>query len=315
MEQAKATPKDFFLWAGAMIALWGGVVAFIALIFDYINYAFPDPLQYYSDPYSSISYEMAALIVLAPIFLGLMRFIRREIQADSSRANIWVRRWALYLTVFIAGATIAIDLITLITTFLSGEDLSVRFLLKVLIVLLVAAAGFMHFLADIWGYWIKNPGLARWVNWATGLVIVAAILSGFIIVGTPQAARQYRLDQQRVSDLQSIQYQLTNYYQLKRALPGSLDALNDPLQYYAVPTDPISGAAYEYQKAGDLTFSLCATFSRETRLGTERTYPVTAVAPQKGAAESWSHGAGRVCFERTIDPELYPPVSKTPTQY
>jgi hypothetical protein len=148
MEQAKATPKDFFLWAGAMVALYGGVIAFISLIFSYINHAMPGQFDYYGDPYSAISYQMASLIVLAPLFLVLMRSIRRAIAQDHSRSEVWVRRWALFLTLFVAGATIAIDLIVLLTTFLNGEELSARFLLKVLVVLLVAAAGFMHFWAD-----------------------------------------------------------------------------------------------------------------------------------------------------------------------
>src|SRR5882757_7208799 len=109
MDKPKVTPKDFFLWVAAMIALYAAVVAFISLLFSYLNYAFPDPLSYYSgDPYSSgISYEMSSLIVLFPLFLVFMRVIRKAIQADASRAEVWIRRWAIYLTLFIAIATIA----------------------------------------------------------------------------------------------------------------------------------------------------------------------------------------------------------------
>ena len=59
MDKPKVTPKDFFLWAGAMVSLYVSVFSFISLIFDYINYTFPDPLQYFpTNPYSgSISYE------------------------------------------------------------------------------------------------------------------------------------------------------------------------------------------------------------------------------------------------------------------
>src|SRR5206468_2266860 len=104
------TPKDFFLWVGAMIALYVAVFNYIALVWDYIDYAFPDPLRYYVDPYQSgISWEMATLIVLSPLFLVLMWFIHREIKRDHSRAGTWVRRWALFLTLFIAAVTIAVD--------------------------------------------------------------------------------------------------------------------------------------------------------------------------------------------------------------
>ena len=155
----KTTPKDFFLWAGAMVALYWSVVAFLGLVFDYINYAFPNATSYSyypSNPYQSgISYEMASLIVLFPLFVVLMRVIHTDIVRDPSRSEIWVRRWALFLTLFVAGATMAGDIIVLLTSFLNGSDLTTAFLLKIALVFLVAAAGFMHFIADYRGYWEK----------------------------------------------------------------------------------------------------------------------------------------------------------------
>lgn len=313
MEPAKTTPKDFFLWAGAMVALYGGIIAFISLIFDYINYAMPDTaLGYYADPYATISYEMASLIVLAPLCLILMRVIRRQIAQDPSRSEVWVRRWALFLTLFIAGATVAVDLIVLLNTFLSGEELSVRFLLKVLVVLLVAGGGFMHFLADLRGYWTRNPAYAGYVTWAVALVVVVSIVSGFFIVGTPQQARQYRLDEQRVSDLQSVQWQLVHYWQQKQVLPTSLAELNDPISGFMAPVDPQSGAAYRYERTGTMSFRLCATFAAQDR-HVNQTYarPVAAIPSEaKTGGDTWKHSAGEVCFDRAIDPELYPPLNK-----
>lgn len=289
------------MWAGAMLALYAGVIAFITLLFNYINYTFPDPLGYLSDPYQSgIPYQMASLIVLAPVFLILMRVIRKNIERDPSRAEVWVRRWALFLTVFVAGATIVIDLIVLLTAFLSGEALTAAFLLKVLTVFLVVGAGFLHFLADLRGYWQRKPAYARYVNWAVGVLVAVTILSGFVIVGTPGDARLARLDQRKVNDLQSIQSQITYYYQQKQALPPTLSALEDPLSYYQLPVDPETGEAYGYRTLGALSFELCATFNRESTA-------VYGSAPyEHGLSQNWQHAAGEECFERTIDPEFYP---------
>src|SRR3989344_5674775 len=164
MDKPKVTPKDFFLWIAAMVALYVSVISFIALLFDYINYAFPDVLNYYVDPYSgSIRYEIASIVVLFPVFLVLMRLIRNDIQALPEKRDLWVRRWALFLTVFIAGATVIGDLITLINYFLGGE-ITMRFVLKVIVLLLVAGGVFLHFLADLRGYWNKEPQRARMVG-------------------------------------------------------------------------------------------------------------------------------------------------------
>ena len=308
----KTTPKDFFLWAGAMISLYGSVIALITLLFNYINYAFPDPLRYTSDPYSGgMSYQMASLIILVPLFLVLMRTIRASIAADSSRAEVWIRRWALYLTVFVAGATVVVDLIVLLTTFLNGESITTAFLLKVLVVLLVAGGGLLHFLADLRGYWNRNQNRAMTVNWGVGVVVLAAIVSGFFIVGTPQDARMFRLDQQRVNDLSMIQGQIVYFYQQKEELPQNLTELQDPLVGFIVPTDPQTEQPYEYSTSGNLTFQLCATFSRESAATGpgSKPYAVESYAPYGGYAdENWNHQGGRTCFERTIDPEKFPPI-------
>ena len=96
MHTPRVTPRDFFLWAGAMISFYAGVFALISLLFEYINRAFPDALNAYIDPFSaSIRYEMASLIILTPLFLILMRLIRSDLVRDHSKRDIWVRRWAL----------------------------------------------------------------------------------------------------------------------------------------------------------------------------------------------------------------------------
>lgn len=322
MDKPKVGPKDFVYWVGAMAALYAGVFAFITLVFDYINHAFPNPItnSYYVDAYSSsISYETASLIVLAPVFLVLMRLIRRDIAHDPSRNEIWVRRWALFLTLFLAGATLVVDLIILINTYLQGEDLTVGFLLKVLTVFLVAGLGFLHFMADLRGYWDREPARARMVNWGVGVLVIVTIVAGFFIIGTPQEIRTQKQDAIRVQDLQNIQWQIVNYWQQKEKLPASLAELNDPIANNIIPADPQTKEAYEYKATGARSFQLCATFARagSSAVG-GRSISTPILAKPMGSVESvgedmqdnWQHDAGRICFDRTIDPQRYPPYSK-----
>ncbi|MBI5470016.1 hypothetical protein HY968_01690 [Candidatus Kaiserbacteria bacterium] len=317
MDKPKVTPKDFFLWAGAMIALYVSVFSLLALLFSYIDRAYPDALNYNYDPYSSgMRFAIASLIVLFPLFLYLMRLVRKDISRDASKSELWIRRWALVLTVFIAGATVAGDLIALINYFLGG-DLTTRFVLKVVVVLLVIGAAFLHFLADIRGYWLKFPERARMVGWGAGVLILVSIVAGFFIMGTPGQVRLYRFDDQKVQDLQNIQYQIVNYWQQKEKLPTTLSDLADPLSSNTIPVDPQSGETYSYSTARSMSFTLCATFNAETQPNSATvTYP-RAVAPApagvKGVdleAQPWTHAAGNVCFTRTIDPQRYPPFNK-----
>jgi len=307
----KASPRDFFLWLGAVITLYGSIIAFIALLFEYVNRAFPDPLAYAGDPYgSSVRVSMAALVVLVPTALVVLRIIRRTIANEPGRADIWVRKWALVLTLFIAGATVVIDLITLITTFLGGE-ISERFLLKVVIVLLVALGVSLHFLADLRGYWAQYPKRAAQVGYAVGALVLAAIIAGFFIIGTPQDIRLMRYDQEKLNNLQEMQYQVVTYWQQKETLPPSLSELGDPLGGYVVPFDPQTREPYHYEATGSLSFTLCATFNRPAPDTAGRgAYSRTPPYPGEFVDETWNHTAGENCFDRTIDPERYPPYEK-----
>lgn len=248
---------------------------------------------------------MASLIVLVPVFLVLMRLIRRDIAADPSRNEIWVRRWALFLTLFLAGATIVVDLIVLLNTFLQGEEMTAGFLLKVLTVLLVTGLGFMHFLADLRGYWQAQPARAKMINYGAGLLVIVTIIAGFFIIGTPQEIRTMKQDAIRVQDLQNIQWQVVNYWQQKEVLPTTMSELNDPISGSSIPVDPKTGESYTYRATGKASFTLCATFESAGGQNSSVAKPV-----ESGVSENWQHGAGEVCFDRTIDPERYPPYGK-----
>ncbi len=307
MDKPKTTAKDFFLWAGAMVAFYWSVIAYTFLVFDYINYVYPNVLEYYPvDHYQSgISYEMASIIVLLPVYLFLMWLIHKDAARDPSRSEIWVRRWALILTLFVAGATIAGDLIVLLTTFLSGEALTLAFMLKVIVILLIAAGVFMHFIADLKGYWDANPVYRNFVRIGVGILAVATIVAGFFIVGTPAEARLARFDAQKVSDLENIQYMVTNYYAAKQKLPAALSNLDNALQYGPLPLDPQTGESYIYLPTGALSFKLCADFNAASR-GNRSLESAPVRAGMK--ADNWQHESGNVCFERTIDPSFYPPI-------
>jgi len=143
--------------------------------------------------------------------------------------------------------------------------------------------------------------------------VAIAVIGGFFIVGSPKEARLRVADEERGGHLQSIQWQIVNYWQSKGKLPEKLDDLNDPIGGFTVPSDPQTGAPYEYRVKGQYTFELCATFARPSSenvpLMTAKPIPA---APYGGIQENWMHGEGKTCFERTIDPDFYPPRKAEP---
>jgi hypothetical protein len=155
-----------------------------------------------------------------------------------------------------------------------------------------------------------------------------------MVMGSPMQQRQLRLDDRRVQDLQSLQWQIISYWQQKEKIPTSLADLKDPISSYMVPIDPEmeKGMVYEYRAIDTDTFELCATFARPMPKGWQEnsyyygggvrpmmaegdmTVSSSSMPYPSGGNDSWDHQAGRTCFERTIDPDVYPPFEK-PAKY
>jgi len=304
MTENKSKAKDFFLHLGMMVSLYTGTVALLNLLFRVINVAYPQIDGYYGRFGSNISFPVATLLVVFPLFLVLANIINKGYVADPSRKDFAFRNWLVYITLFIAGAVITGDLVTLVYFFLDGRDITMGFLLKVLAVFVVSGVIFGYFLDDL-----KNKLTTSrrniWRVVALALVL-GSVIVGFIVIGSPKSQRLMRYDEQKVTDLQNLQSQIVNYWQSKEALPLNLEALRDSLSFYdSNPLDPQTQTSYEYTQKSSLVFELCAVFNKKSVEGTlqvpSKPYYVGGLVN-----ENWIHGEGRFCFERTIDPERYP---------
>ncbi|MDO8492603.1 MAG: DUF5671 domain-containing protein [bacterium] len=318
--KSKTTARDFFLYLFAVIILYVSFGSLLSLLFDYINHLFPDALSY-TDPYSgSMRFSIAILIILFPIFLVTTWFLNKDLRGNPEKQDMGIRKWLLYLTLFVASGIVIGDLVTLVNTFLNGE-ITPRFILKVLAVLVLSGLALWYYLLDLRGKYLENPKLGHTFGIVAGLLVLVSIVGGFFITGSPQSQRLVRFDQQKVTDLSTIQWQVINYWQAKQKLPVTLLDLKDPLSGQIIPIDPQSKIAYEYKVMGPLSFEMCATFNKESlsAAGARTTMPAVPAPINKGGydnigqnleVDNWQHGVGRTCFERTIDPQLYPPFQK-----
>lgn len=326
----KITPKDFFLHLGATVALFAAVIALINLSFSVINYYLPDQLAGYFYA-NNIAWPISMLVILTPLLYVIEYFIIRDIRKSPEKANLWIRNWRIYLTLFFTGATIVGDLITLINVYLNGE-ISSRFIYKVLIVLIIAGIVFVYYLLtktqvhEQDGVVTKSKSQIT-LAWIGLVMVLLAIVTGFIAVGSPNKQRNLRFDGERVNDLSNIQWQVISHWQQKGTLPNSLSDLKDNVSGYNIPLDPKTESAYEYAviktlSSANPSFELCANFALSTQDNKGRgdfygsnSYPTMAISSRYDVGyyegnDNWKHEAGRVCFTRTIDPDKYPIIKK-----
>ncbi len=297
--QSSQAPKNFFVQIGMFATLYVSAISFLVFLFSVIDNVFPQVLDYYSDT-SSIRFSISTLIVVFPLFIWLGQVYRKFVIENPEYKDGKLRKWIIYFTLFVTGATIAGDAIVLINSFLAGEDFTTGFIFKVLAVFVVAGSIFAFCLKDLKGYFDANPKQSKF--WATVVCVVIgiSIIFGFVMIGSPSAQRVRNYDNRRVQDLQSIQWQVITYYQNKNKTPANLSELQDPLTGFNIPTDPETFEPYSYTKISDVKFELCADFGLENMKEENRPKAVYS-----DVDENWQHRAGNHCFERTLDPDIY----------
>lgn len=303
---SKTTAKDFFLHLGAMVALYWSVGVLLNLLYAIINSAFPQTTYYYGSA-SSISFPVASLIVVFPVYLLLVWLNQKSYSLDSLKKEIWVRRWGSYITLFLAGCILVGSLVSVVYLFLDGQELTTAFLLKSLSWFVVGGLVFGYYIQDIREK-IDGPKRKIWLIVAV-LVVLVSIILGFLVTGSPRSRTLMRYDEQKVSDLQNIQNQVVSYWQSKKALPESLNDLRDPISNFYIPTDPQSQGEYVYRKTGTMSFELCADFNLASD-PQDKSRASNAMYYPEMVNENWTHGKGQGCFQRTIDPDRYPPFAK-----
>ncbi|HEY2897823.1 MAG TPA: DUF5671 domain-containing protein [Gemmatimonadaceae bacterium] len=150
LPRASLSAREMFLYLVLFTALYISVWNFGSLLFELIDRAFPDVTQRRYGGYSteSIRWAVSALIVAFPVFLWTSRYIGRRLAANPAGRLSPARRWCTYITLFIAVAVLIGDGTTLIYNLLGGE-LTVRFVLKALVVAGIAASALLYYLRDL----------------------------------------------------------------------------------------------------------------------------------------------------------------------
>ena len=144
-------PRDVFMHLLAIVTLYWSAISFVTLLWQFINYYFPDALnRYYSQLAFSglMRFAVASLIIVFPVFILVSRYLNKIYARESAVRESKIRKWLIYFTLFVASLVIIGDLITVINFFLGGE-ITVRFVLKALSVLLVAGLVFGYYLDDV----------------------------------------------------------------------------------------------------------------------------------------------------------------------
>jgi hypothetical protein len=245
-----------------------------------------------------LRWSTAGAVTALPIFLWMNHMVGRSLMRDPEKRASGVRRWLTYLTLFVAALVLIGNFSTVVSNLLAG-GLSLRFMLKSLVVFAIAGLVFGHYLLGLRREEAEadaRPRAADWLGRVGVGAAVVAILAGLFTGGAPHDARLRQLDERRLNDLLEIDRNVNLFHGSRRVLPASLDQLD--LAGIGAPslTDPVTGARYGYVIVDSITYRVSATFATADTLRPSG----------ESIARSWRHGAGRQWFTRTVTPGFVP---------
>lgn len=298
------TAKQFALQLGSLISLYISLGALINLLFGVIIVRYPDVINGYYE-YDAAAYSIrltiALLVVFFPTYIVLTRLVNVARRAQDA-SYLGLTKWLIYLSLLVGGAVLLGDAVAVINGFLNGE-LTIRFILKALVVLVVVGAAFTYYLLDARAYWRGHETRSKQYALGALLIVLASLILGFIHTETPAQVREMRIDQTQTNDLQVIQGRIEEEYRITGILPKTLSALSAGIP---LPTAPSGRTDYTYKVTDVNQFELCAEFAYPSSKTEQMQYgqPVYVDMYIKNS-NNWVHDAGLWCFIRIVgNPKL-----------
>lgn len=295
MQKDTSMAKFVFLYLLSLLALVFLTISAGNIMFQIINKYFPEITAYYASGYSlsALRFALSSLIVAAPVYFVSMWQINKNLAAGAFDKDNPVRKWLTYFILLVAAVIMIGDLIFVINSFLEGE-LTIKFALKTLTVLVLAGTVFGYYLYDIRRETMNAKDVVIHA-FRYGAIVAALIIfiAGIFFVESPQVAREKRQDQEVVQQLVQLENAVQNYYTTEEALPENLDQLAEEVDFI-IPRDLnniVTGSAIEYEVLNETEYRLCTEFQRSTMDDTEQ-------SRYDYYNKAWLHEAGRDCFER-----------------
>ena len=294
----KQNAKYAFYYLLSLVALIFMSLSVGMIVFAIINKTVADALNNFLGNYDSqLKFAISALIIATPIYYLISRLISQGLRRGDLEKDSGIRRWLTYFILLISSLIVLGSFISVINVFLSGE-LTSRFILKALTVFVIAAAVFSFYFYDIKRENIDKKDKVVTIFWIASLVLVAAaFIASWFFVEPPKVARARLLDQALVNNIYSLESAVNNYYDRYKKLPDSLEAVTSDNGIY-LPSqsliDPETEVPIVYNKLGEQSFELCATF-RSDSAATDANGPSPAVYPGDK-----NHRAGYQCLRGSL---------------
>lgn len=257
--------KHAFLYLTSFFTLGCTAVSIGVLFFQLINFYFPEEIRTYTTLFSedAVKFSLSLLIIAAPVFFFITRNINRNIAKKDLDMDSGVRRWLTYIVMFITVGIVIGDLVSVVYSFLDGE-LTVRFILKALTLLIISGGIFLYYLMDMrnkdLSYRMRRNNMWSLVFW---ILVLVPLFWSFVIMENPQEARLRKIDDATEQAVQNIKYAVEDFTGRSGRLPNDLNEISNSAYYYP-DTPEAKKVTYSVSNAPQGEYRLCAEFNQST---------------------------------------------------
>ncbi len=303
---SKSSMAEIFVHFMSFILLGISAVSTGILYFQAINKYFPN-YQFSVFDSSGIHYAIASLIIGFPLYIWALWFWFKSFENLPEKIESKLTKWLTYIVLLIASGLIIGDLIAVVFNFLQGEY-GARFLLKALTILVIAGLIFSFYFFERKKIQYKKeissnsfilPAIA------STILVIIAIIFGFIVGGTPLEARLRNQDIQRTNNLQELSSCVSSFAYDNNRLPVGLNELKSGVRYSycsSMTVDPETQNEYKYRVVSGDQFELCGEFARSTM----------DEFPNSDYYSKWQkHDKGQLCEIQTVTFNQFPVQDKT----
>ena len=298
MSNTNNSAKFAFFYMLSLVALVFMSLATGMIIFQIINKKILDVLAMAPGGFSqdALKFAISAIIIATPIYFVMIWLINKNLLSGKLERESGIRKWLTYFILLVSAVVMIGWLIATINSFLNGE-LTVKFILKSLTAILIAALIFSYYLYDIRRADVsKNNNIIRMYFYGSIVLVAAALIASFFFIDSPLTVREQKFDQTIINKFSQIDSAINGYYGENKKLPENLKVLiNGDSTYYIIEsdlTDPVTNKIFDYNIKSKDGYELCATFKTSSKnLSKDRNYYFDA---------RWLHDVGYQCLKQKI---------------
>lgn len=296
----KNAPKFAFFYILSAVTLGFITVSSGLILFQVINKYVIDALSSYASRFNPepVKFGISALIISIPIFFILSRKIYISLRKGALDENSPVRKWLTYFILIVASIVMISWLVATINGFLNGE-LTTKFILKTITVLIISGGVFGFYLYDIErkGVVGKKDKTLVIYGIVSFILTIAILVLGMCVIESPKQTRERKIDAQIIMNFNNIGNAARYYYQNNAKLPENLEILKEKESFINENDliDPETKKEFGYRVINDTEFELCAefrTFSDATEVDKYR--PISPIVNNL-------HSKGYDCIKNSVN--------------